>query len=457
MKWLAFAMALATAVAQGAAGPSRLFNVRDFGAAGDGVTLDTRAINATVEAAARIGGGQVLFPAGRYLSGTVHLRSHIALLFEAGARLVGTTNLDEYDFPARMPQMPEANWGKWHRALVLGENVEDIKFAGAGTIDGNKVFDPTGEERKRGPHTILFVNSHHFTFRDISVVDSANYAILFQACDDVDVRRVKIVGGWDGVHFRGAPEKWCHNVNIIGCEFYTGDDAIAGRYWDNVVIDHCVINSSCNGIRVIGPITDTIINNCLFYGPGQQPHRTGGRTNMLSGVILQPGAWDATSGFLNDVLIANCTMHHVASPITIWNKPGNHIGTITVNRLDATGVYRAAISAESWAGEPITNIVLRNVSVSYGGRSDQAAGAIKPPKVDARALPVWGFYGRNVENLMLEDVRLGRESEDDHPALFLENVAKATLDNLRVPHSANSKWLQKTNSTVIFRNSATSR
>ena len=66
-----------------------------------------------------------------------------------------------------------------------------------------------------------------------------------------------------------------------------------------------MINSSCNGIRLIGPATRLIIHDCLFYGPGQQPHRTSGekrRTNMLSGIILQPGAWDATRGPLDDVL-----------------------------------------------------------------------------------------------------------------------------------------------------------
>jgi hypothetical protein len=437
--------------------PDTTFNVRDHGATGDGVTLDTKAINAAIEACAKSGGGQVLFPPGRYLSGTVHLRSHIALVFDAAARLIGTTNLNEYQSPRELPNMPEARWGKWHRALVLGENVEDIKITGQGTIDGNKVFDPTGEEKKRGPHTILFVNSHHFTIRDLSIVDSANYAILFQASDDVDVRRVKIVGGWDGVHFRGAPDKWCRNVNIIGCEFYTGDDAIAGRYWDNVIIANCIINSSCNGIRVIGPIIHTIVNDCLFYGPGQQPHRTGGRTNMLSGIIIQPGAWDATRGLLDDVVLANNTMHNITSPVTIWNKPGNNIGRITVNGLYATGVYRAAMSVESWADEPITNVVFRNVNVEYsgGGTADQGKVPVKGPSVDARSLPAWGFYGRNVENITFEDVRFSLGTNDLRPAVSLENVKQLALDNFRYARVQGVRRpILTTNSTVVRRDSA---
>ena len=99
--------------------------------------------------------------------------------------------------------MPEARWGNWHRGLIVGEDAEDITIAGQGVIDGNKVFDAAGEERMRGPHTIVFVNCRQFTLRDVSIVNAANYAVFFQASDDVDIRDVTITGGWDGVHFRG--------------------------------------------------------------------------------------------------------------------------------------------------------------------------------------------------------------------------------------------------------------
>lgn len=135
-----------------------IFDVRAHGAMGDGVTLDTPAIEAALDAAAKAGGGQVLFPPGRYISGTIHLRSGVTLQLDAGARLIGTTNLACYSQPKTPEYMPEAKWGKWHRGLIVGENVEDVAITGLGTIDGNKVFDPTGEEKMRGPHTIIFVN-----------------------------------------------------------------------------------------------------------------------------------------------------------------------------------------------------------------------------------------------------------------------------------------------------------
>jgi len=419
--------------AAGAIANSHTWNVRDFGATGDGASLDTKAINQAIEACSHNDGGQVFVPAGRYVCGTIHLRSHITLFLAPGAVLIGTTNLARYDKPDVPSFMPEAKWGKWHRALIVGEDVEDVTITGQGIIDGNKLFDPTGEEKMRGPHTIALVNCKRFTLRDVSIVDSANYAVLFQLTDDVEIRNVKITGGWDGVHFRGAAGRACRNITIIGCQFYTGDDSIAGRYWENVLISDCFMNSSCNGIRLIGPATRLIVNGCLFYGPGLQPHRSSRRTNMLSGIILQPGAWDKTEGLLNDVLLANNTMHDVASPITIWTRGENPIERVTVAGLTATGVYRSALSVESWAAAPITNVVIRNANIEFagGGKAEQAKEPVKGPGVDARPLPSWGIYARNVEQLTLEDVRFSLSKDDFRPAVITENVGRLNLDNFK--------------------------
>ncbi|MEW6156430.1 MAG: glycosyl hydrolase family 28-related protein [Verrucomicrobiota bacterium] len=413
-------------------------NIREHGAKGDGRDLDTTAIQKAIDACASNGGGQVLFPPGQYLSGSIHLRSGVTLFLEAGARLIGTTNLNAYTQPQLPDFMPEAKWGKWHRGLIIGENVQDASICGPGVIDGNRVFDPTGEERMRGPHTIVFVNCRRLAIHDVTIIDSANYAVFFQVSDDVEFRNVQFIGGWDGIHWRGAPERWCRNVSIVDCSFQTGDDAIAGRYWDRRLITGCTINSSCNGIRLIGPATRLTIHDNLFHGPGLRPHLTSRehqRTNMLSGIILQPGAWDATRGPLDDVLLSNNTMQHVASPVTLWIKPGNTVGRVVVSGLNASGVYRAALSVESWAETPITNVVVRNAQIEFtgGGTTAQAQTPVRGPGVDARALPAWGLYARHVERLTMEDVRLSFVQEDRRPVLFADRVKELVLDNVRFP------------------------
>ena len=411
-------------------------DIRASGATGDGQTPDTAAIKKAIDACAEAGGGRVVFPPGHYLSGTIRLRSGVTLQIDAGARLIGTTNLALYSQPYPPDYMPEAKWGKWHRGLIVGENVENIGITGAGVIDGNKVFDPTGEEKMRGPHGIILVNCQHFTLRDVTIVDAANYAVYAEISDDLEVRNVKIVGGWDGVHWRGAPERWCHNVTITGCQFYTGDDAIAGRYWDNTVIKDCLINSSCNGIRLLGPATRLTIANNLFRGPGERAHRSSGalhRTNMLAGIILQPGAWDRTRGPLDDIFIADNVMQNVASPVTLWTRGNNPVGRVVIDGLWATGVYRSAMSFESWADAPIGHVEVRNVRVGYdgGGKRPADGGLVKYPVVDARELPVWGVYARNVKDLTLDDVRLNLATNDLRPAVVADRVVRLELDDFK--------------------------
>ncbi|MHC4557985.1 MAG: glycosyl hydrolase family 28-related protein [Planctomycetota bacterium] len=442
--WLTFVLIGLLANSQTAvAATTGVFNVREYGAVGDGKALDTAAINKAIEVCAVAGGGQVLFPPGNYLSGTVHLKSHVTLFFDAGATLVGSTNLEDYQNFTPPPGTPESRWTRWHRALLLGDNVEKIALLGQGVIDGNKVFDPRGEEKMRGPHTILLGICSNVTIRDVSIKDSANYAVMLEFCQQVEVRNVKITGGWDGVHFRGWPGRPCRDVTILGCQFFTGDDSIAGRYWENVLISDCIVNSSCNGIRLIGPARHLIIRDCLFYGPGVYPHRTSDRHNMLAGLNLQPGGWDPTQGDLDDVLISDITMQNVATPFHFSLKSGNKAGRITVSRVTATGVYRAASSVESWAETPFVNVVFRNIDIEFngGGTLEQARRPIKKPGVDARSLPAWGFYARKVRNLSIENVHLTYAKEDFRPVIICDGVERLNLNSFEFPHPAGTAEL----------------
>jgi hypothetical protein len=418
--------------------PSAIINVREQGAVGDGQTLDTAAINKAIDACAAAGGGQVLFPPGKYLTGTIHLKSGITLLIPPAAQIVGTSDTEQYQNFAPPVQTPLANRLRWHRALILGVGVENVVITGGGVIDGNKVFDPRGEERMRGPHTVLLGNSKGITIRDVQIKDSANYAVMLEFTSQVQINRVKITGGWDGVHFRGWKDNPCRDISITDCEIYTGDDCIAGWYWEDTLIARCIINSSCNGIRLIGPAKNLIIHDCLFFGPGKFEHRSSRdrkRTNMLAGLCLQPGAWDRTIGVLDDVKISNITMHDVSTPLHLSLKEGNTAGRISVDRLTATGAYRAAASIESWAQAPIESVTLRDVKMEFsgGGTEADAKKEVRSPPVDARPLPAWGMYVRNVKELRLEDVKLSLQKEDARPAMIGQDVGALKLDGFKLP------------------------
>jgi polygalacturonase len=414
-----------------------VFSVRSYGATGDGKTLDTAAINAAVKACSESGGGQVRFAPGRYISGTVHLRDNVTLYFDAGATLVGTEELNDYQTFTPPAETPEAKFGpKWHTALILGVGVKNVTLAGPGTIDGNKVFNPNGEEKMRGPHTIILGNCRDISIRDLSIKDSANYAVMIEFSQRIDVRNVTITGGWDGVHFRGWSDNPCRDIQITGCRLFTGDDSIAGRYVNGLLIRDCVINSSCNGIRIIGPVSGMIVDDCLFYGPGLQPHRSSNRSNMLSGIVLQPGGWDACPGPLENVLISNVTMTRVASPVSvILKRSGNTAENITIAGLTATGVYRAAASVESWTDTPCGRVIFRDISVEYDGgeAAEQAAKPAQKPGVDVRPLPAWGFFAKNAKEVILENVRLYCQKKDLRPVISCEDVDRLTLDAVHFP------------------------
>jgi hypothetical protein len=430
--------------------PTAEVRVRDHGAAGDGQTLDTRAINQAIAACAQAGGGRVVFNPGTYLSGTVHLRSGVTLFLEAGATLAGTTNLDLYESFTLTNTHPRLPVSRWHRGLILAEGAENIGIAGRGVIDGRHVFDPRGEERMRGPHAILLGGCRHFVIQDITVSNAANYALLFLFTDEVEARNATFAGGWDGIHFRGSPERYCEGVRITGCRFFTGDDCIAGSYWRHVVISDCIINSSCNGVRLIGPALDSTITRCQVFGPGRHEHRTSRdrhRTNMLAGICLQPSAWEPMPGPLENIRISDLVIQNVTTPFHIVLREGNTAGRIEIERVTATGAYRTACSVESWGSTGFSNVVFRNVSMEFtgGGTAEEARLNIGRPGVDARPLPAWGFYARHVQNLRLEQVSLTCARDDARPMFIGDDIGRLDLSGFRCSRPAAARALMVLN------------
>ena len=418
------------------AAEKKAFDVRHFGATGDGRTLDTAAVNKAIEACAMAGGGRVAFRPGKYLSGTVRLKSEVELHFDAGATLVGSPDLKDYEHFTPPATMVESKWPLWHRALILAEGASNICISGKGTINGNKVFDPQGEERMRGPHAVLLGNCRDVIIRNVSIKDAANYGILFELTDRVEIRSVKVTGGWDGVHFRGSRQQPCREVSIVDCQFFTGNDCIAGRYWEGVQIADCTLNSSCNCVRLIGPATHLTIERCRMYGPGEYPHRTSksNRRNCLAGLNLQPGSWDGTQGRLDDVTLQDLTMENVSTVFHFVLKPGNTAGRIMVKRVKATGVYYAASSVESWTEGPFEDVAFHDVSIEFaGGGKDGVASSVHAPGNDARPLPAWGFYFRNAKKLTLERVSLSCMKDDMRPVLMADHVERLMLTDVVLP------------------------
>jgi len=426
-----------------------VFNIKDYGAQGDGITVNTHAINKAVDACSEAGGGTVVIPDGTFLTGTVQMKSHVTLLLEKGAVIKGVTDLDAYVpyIPTReMGRYDNANKFRWNRALVLGVGVTDVTITGSGCVDGDHVFDSQGEERMRGPHTILFAESRNLSFSGFTVNNAANYAFMAYEIDNVVFNNLTVNQGWDGIHIRGGK-----HILIRNSSFYTGDDAIAGGYWEDVVITDCHINSSCNGIRMIMPADGLTISHCTFVGPGQYPHRTSKekqRTNMLSAILLQPGGWSNAPGIVDKVHIHDISIDNVNNPLMMVLNEGNSAGKILVERMKAERVNEFASSVESWKDGTFDEVIFRNISIEYVGHPDASLSdaLLRQPPVDARNLPCWGWMVRNVKNIVYENVHLSYTGVEPRPAFYFDNVALIVFNKVEYPGNENAD-------SIVFKNS----
>ena len=153
------------------------FNVKDYGAAGNGITLDTDAINKSIEVCSAAGGGAVYFPAGTYQSGSIRLKSNITLYLDVGATLLGAPNtINAYDPPEDNPFDMYQDFGHshWHNSLIWGENLENITIMGLGTIDGGGMT-AENPEPGGGDKTIALKLCKNIVIQDITIRHAGHF------------------------------------------------------------------------------------------------------------------------------------------------------------------------------------------------------------------------------------------------------------------------------------------
>ena len=398
------------------------------------------AINKAIDDCHRHGGGTVTVPEGTFITGTVIMKGGVTLHLDKGATLKAIECPDDYTSMTAVRDLSKFDSGdgtqnsnnsrdaRWNRALILASGVSDIAIEGEGTIDGCHVYDPEGEEHMRGPHTILFSDTENSRVEGISIIRAANYAFMAYAVKNAVFSNLDIREGWDGIHIRGG-----ENIDIKDCSFKTGDDAIAGGYWEGMNIHGCDINSSCNGIRIIMPVTDVEIDSCSFHGPGEFPHRTSGerrRCNMLAAINIQPGGWGRADGDIDNVFIKDISVDNVATPLMVNLNENNNCGAISVEKMTATRVYGAPVSIESWKGGEYETVRMKDVSVDFIGNDDHSLASLPvcPPPADYRPLPCWALFAKNIRTLDLENVSFSLSGKDSRPALLLDSVAEKIFD-----------------------------
>ena len=281
MKTTVFSMVLAGALAAAAGDgkPSRTYDIRDFGALG-GDRLDTEAIQKAVDTAWRAGGGEVVVPEGFFRTGGIRLRSNVTLHLLEGAVIEGSWNYEDYDILDRDRLEPVGDLptnglsrstmvtSRWSRALIRAYKAHNVAIIGErhSLIDGQNCYDAQGEEKYRGPHAVSFWDCTGVTLRGYTIRNSANWAHIVVRCPDTRFENIVVPGGHDGLDIH-----CCTGTVIRACQFYTGDDAIAGFGNVRTRVSDCVFCCSCNDVRFGG--RDALFERCRSIRPAPWGHR----------------------------------------------------------------------------------------------------------------------------------------------------------------------------------------
>lgn len=440
-------------------------NVLDYGASGDGATLSTAPIQAAIDAVADTGGGEVLFPAGTYLTGTLYMKSGVHLNLAPGAVILGSA--DYGDYPVTSCKYPSRTDHYTMRALIWGEGLHDIAITGSGIIDGqgaqfrynvasNAEIDaaarPFAEEGRYIPHEkymnrpylIRLVSCRNVRVEGVTLLNSAMWMQHYLDCDFVTLRGLNVynhvAGNNDMIDIDG-----CRNVVITDCIGDTSDDAItlkstgAGAT-ENVVISNCIVSSHCNAIKMgtesVGGFKNIVITNCVVR-PSLATEVIAGRAEGLAGIALEI----VDGGILENVAISNIVIKGTTSPLfmRLGNrarpaKPGDPkppAGTfrnVSISNIIATGAGITGCPFSGIPGHPIENISLSDIRIQFAGGGP--ADVANVPEVEEQypectmfgVLPAYGFFFRHAKNVRLRDVELTCAVPDPRPPVMTVNV-----------------------------------
>jgi polygalacturonase len=448
-----------------------IHDVRDYGAKGDGVSKDTAAVQAAIAAVEQQGGGEVLFPPGHYLCGTLHLKSNLTLRLLSGAVLLASPDAADFAPYENLSYDPHSDreTGDFHFGLLTGENIHDVAIEGAGIIDGNR-------SKRGGPKPIALKNCQHILIRDITLQNAPNYNISFLGCDYVVVDGVTILNGYaDGID----PD--CSRfVRIANCSIDSHDDAIClkaslalgvRRSTENVTVTNCVLATASNhfklGTESSGDFKNIALSNCTMLR--RTTHPDADRDRAAVSIESVDGA------VIDGLTVSNLVIQNVFSPlfIRLGNRgrgqnpptPGS-LENVSITNVVATGATMTCIFA-GLPSHPIRHVNLDSIQVTFQGGVEASLAApnsavhgLDVPEAPAAypesnmfgILPSYGFYCRHVEGLTLRNVHVRWQKPDARPALLCDDVHTLDLDGFQTETVAAAQpavWLHQTTDALL--------
>lgn len=452
------------------------FNVRDFGARGDGHSLDTTAINRAIAAAARAGGGCVYFPAGAYPSYSIHLQSRVTLRLGEGASIIAADSPPAgepggYDLPEPNPaarHYEDFGHRHWHNSLIWGDGLHDIAILGPGLIWGRGLSKgygpgPNAKQPGVGNKSIALKNCHNVLLRDFSILHGGHFGILATGVDNLTIDNLKIDTNRDGMDI-----DCCRNVRIVNTS--------VNSPWDDGI---CLKSSYALGFP--RPTEWVTIANCFVSGgfmegslldgafrPFPAGHRafhtgrikcgtesTGGFMNIaISNCVFencQGLALETVDGaHLEDITVNNLTMRNLSSaPLYLrlgrrMRAPaGTKIGRlrrVTISNVTCHGAAPRLCSILSGIpGHLIEDVRLNDILIEHQADSHARDARRQPPERQrgypgpgrTGPMPAHGFFIRHARGVAMSNIEVRAEGADARAAFVLEDVDNASFFHIQ--------------------------
>ncbi len=416
-----------------------IYNIRDFGAKGDGVTLDTAALQNAIDSAASHSGGTVLVPAGVFVIGTVELKSNITLHIEAGGKLLGTGDGTHYHAVDAIPLRGDSTLEDGHVALLFAANALNVTVEGPGVIDGNgNLFrsatrgqpPPSGIGGARRPYSLLFYRCRNLRLQNLELADSAFHAVriiqsTYVRADGVHIHS-RVNHNNDGFHFISA-----QHVNLVNCIVESQDDACAlFGSCQFIAVTNCSFSTRWSVFRFGGGFAqNVVVSNCIIYQaygcpikmhcyPGSRFENmsfsnllmqdvtgpisigVGPRTARDHGPATEPSTSPAAqraAGIVRNISFSDIRAFVTAQPDQLPDSPV--IGNYNVGEIRSCIVLNGI--NDCWLEE----ISFDNVHITFGGGGTAEDAAIRdvPQRngeyFELGRLPAYGMFARNVRGL----------------------------------------------------------
>lgn len=459
------------------------YNVRDYGAKGDGKTLDHHAINAAIDSCVAHGGGRVVVPAGTYLCGSIRMKSHVELHLSAGAKILAApAKMKAYDEAESWegPAYQDGGHTYFKNSLIYAIGQEYVSITGCGMIDGQGLTKKDTEKGGvvnggnigTGDKAIAFKLCRNILIRDVTIYRGGHFAIILTGCELGTVDNVTIDTNRDGFDI-----DCCKYLSVSNCKINTPrDDALVLKssyalkkpvITEHIAITNCVITGYKLGSLLDGSyIPEPVSWVCGRFKLGTESN--GGYKNISlsnctfmysSGLAFE----EVDQGIMENITVSNITMNHVHHyPIYITTGCRNRgpkerttvstgrdimISNMVANDVDSL----AGIIVTGMPGEPLRNITLSNIQLQFrgGGRAELAKreyreqGKNYPEAKFAKETPAYGLFARHVDGLEVNNVTFRTMKPEYRPAAMLVDVKNESITNLKADLQKGAKLIVK--------------